>query len=499
MSFGERDAPIGHSASGNSVEARLFDFVSRRYRVLAAAVLILAAFNLSYRLGLESVEEWDESLYATTAWEMLQSGDLIGTTFDGELDYYNSKPPLNVWLIAASFALFGVNLVALRIVSAASAWLTVLVLQLWTRRVFGPTVSLLASVVLATSFAFIHLHAGRSGNPDALMTLLIVLTVVTSWASQQRPWRLAWLGPLLAGVFLLKGMAVLMPLLIVVIVEALARPSQGRWLPRLTAAALAAAPVAAWAAARWQVDGWLFFNRIVLQDFVALTSTAVEDRAGGTLYYLEALVRYQPGWVLAAIGAALLAPHSWGRITSWVGVMLRQRQPLAVLFGAWGIATLGVPTLIQTKLFWYLNPFYPLFAVVVGLLIANVIFNGHRSPGHLRRVAMAVALALVAVIGSETRTLWRLHMVTNLHSSVQGLLLSKREGFRGTRVCRDRLHRGEAFVVKAMMNTTFHVISGRGQGAGGREGDLYVFSREIRDPRLRPVGQADGHFIYEAR
>jgi hypothetical protein len=30
--------------------------------------------------------------------------------------------------------------------------------------------------------------------------------------------------------------------------------------------------------------------------------------------------------------------------------MLQQRQPLAILFGAWAIATLGVPTVVQTKL-----------------------------------------------------------------------------------------------------------------------------------------------------
>src|SRR5688572_33177545 len=82
MSWGKRDTPIGHTGSSSaSGEARLFDFASRRYSLLASAVLLLAAFNLTYRLGLESVEEWDESLYATTAWEMLQSGDLIGTTF----------------------------------------------------------------------------------------------------------------------------------------------------------------------------------------------------------------------------------------------------------------------------------------------------------------------------------------------------------------------------------------------------------------------------------
>ena len=479
MSWGKRDTPIGHPASASvSNEARLFDFVSRRYRLLASTVLLLAAFNLTYRLGLESVEEWDESLYATTAWEMLQSGELIGTTFGGELDYYNSKPPLNVWLIAAMFATFGVNLVSLRIVSATSAWLTVLVLQVWTRRIFGPTVSLLSSLVLATSFGYLHLHSGRSGNPDALLTLLILLTVVALWASQQRPWHLAWLGPLLAGAFLLKGMAVLMPLLVVVLVESLARQSQGRWLPRATAAMLFVAPVAAWAAARWQVDGWQFFNRIVFQDFVALASTAVEERTGGPLYYLDVLQRYQPGWLLAAIGAALLARQSWGRTAHAIGVRLQQRQPLAVLLGAWTAATLGVPTLVQTKVFWYLNPFYPVFAVVVGLLIANVTFNSHHSRGHFRRAILAGALALAAVIAAETRSLWRLHVVTNLQTSVQGALIAKRHDFRGARVCRDRLHRGEAFVVTAMMNSTFHVMTGAGRGGPAQvRRPLRVFTR----------------------
>jgi 4-amino-4-deoxy-L-arabinose transferase-like glycosyltransferase len=499
MSLGGVDTPYGHPQSGKvSAEARLFDFVARHCRTLAIAILTLAAFNLTYRLGLESVEEWDESLYATTAWEMLRSGNLIGTTFDGKLDYYNSKPPLNVWLIGASFALFGVNLVALRVVSVVSAWLTVLVLQLWTRRVFGPTVSLLASLILATSFGFVHLHAGRSGTPDALMTLLIVLTVVALWASQSQPWRLAWLGPLLAGVFMLKGMAVLMPLLIVVIVEALARPSKGRWLPRATAALLAVAPVTVWAVGRWQVDRWEFFDRIVFQNFVALVSTAVEDRTGGHFYYLGVLQRYQTGWLLTAIGAALLARHSWRHNARRIGVMLLERQFLAVLIGAWAVATLGVPTLVQTKLIWYLNPFYPLFAVVVGLLVANVLVRSDRGHGHSRRMVLAGALVLAAVVGSEVRALWRLHKVTNLHTSVQGVLLSKRARYYGTRVYRERPQRGEAFVVRAMLRGTFHLTSGVDNDDSPVPGDLVILEREVRNHRLRQIGSADGHFIYEA-
>lgn len=56
-------------------------FCSRHYAALAFAVLGLAAFNLTFRLGSEVVTEWDESLYAITAAEIVRSGNWIATTF----------------------------------------------------------------------------------------------------------------------------------------------------------------------------------------------------------------------------------------------------------------------------------------------------------------------------------------------------------------------------------------------------------------------------------
>src|SRR5262249_10886795 len=148
------------------------------YVALFCAVLAVAAFNLLFRLGSEFVTEWDESLYAISSSEMLRSGNWIGTTFLGSLDYYNTKPPLNIWMLAIVFKTLGTNLIALRLVSAVSAILTVGVLMAWVRRAIGGGVSLMAGLVLATSFAFIHVHSGRSANTDALFTLLVLLTVI---------------------------------------------------------------------------------------------------------------------------------------------------------------------------------------------------------------------------------------------------------------------------------------------------------------------------------
>src|SRR5215510_3895201 len=114
------------------------------------------------------VQVWDESLFATTAGEMVESGDWIGTTFLGSLDYYNSKPPLQVWLVALSFKEFGMGAASLRLPAVVAAWVTVAVLVWWVRRAFGHSMSAVAGVVLATCYGFLYVHSGRSGNSDAL-------------------------------------------------------------------------------------------------------------------------------------------------------------------------------------------------------------------------------------------------------------------------------------------------------------------------------------------
>src|SRR6185436_9664901 len=87
------------------------------------------------------------------------------------------------------------------------------------RRAFSPGIALVAGAVLATNFGFIFVHAGRSANPDAVLALLMLLTVATLWAAHDTPSRLIWLGPLVAGIFLLKGMAALLAIAIVTTVE----------------------------------------------------------------------------------------------------------------------------------------------------------------------------------------------------------------------------------------------------------------------------------------
>jgi 4-amino-4-deoxy-L-arabinose transferase-like glycosyltransferase len=482
----------------------------RHYRACACAVLCLAAFNVSFRLTQENVAEWDESLYAVSAIEMLRSNDWVGTTSFGVLDYSNSKPPLNVWLIALSFKALGTNLLSLRLVAAASAWLTVLAVLLWARRTFGASVALCSALVLSTSFGFLHVHSGRSGNPDALMTLLMLLTVVVEWAADRRPLVLAWLGPLLAGVFLLKGMAVLMPLAFVIAVEAW-RARRGHpvpWMSLVLAAVLFALPVASWTVARWRVDEWRFLRLLVTQDLVALSAHALDGHRGSPLYYLDVLQRHHYDWLLAAaVAIALWRP--WSRRvptseqSSWDCLFRRMRfwqsgSTTAVVLGFWVLIVLGVPAMMQTKLQWYLNPFYPVFALGVGWLVAG----GLCRPGLLNARARLILLAVVGVAAgvAEARLLWHSVYQRALAGSAQELVMMSADEVRGRVVYRNAWTRGEVFAVRGIAQAeTATAPSVDAFLASGAAGSVLLADAALADPRLVPVRSVGAHALYRRR
>jgi 4-amino-4-deoxy-L-arabinose transferase-like glycosyltransferase len=57
---------------------------------------------------------FDEALYANNALEMSHTNNFFVLTLDYKPDLYNTKPPLAIWLMAASIKLFGANEWAIR-------------------------------------------------------------------------------------------------------------------------------------------------------------------------------------------------------------------------------------------------------------------------------------------------------------------------------------------------------------------------------------------------
>jgi 4-amino-4-deoxy-L-arabinose transferase-like glycosyltransferase len=155
-----------------------------------------------------------DSVQAQIARTMLQSGDWVTARLNGIA--YLEKAPMNYWMIAASFAVFGVHDWAARLPLALAVvtlcWVT-LRFGSWA---FGPEVGFNAGLVLSTSIGLFLFT--RILIPDSTLTLTITLAM---WCfllaldpNERKPRKWATLMAVCIGAgFLLKGLiAVVFPI-----------------------------------------------------------------------------------------------------------------------------------------------------------------------------------------------------------------------------------------------------------------------------------------------
>ncbi|KIH83962.1 lipid IV(A) 4-amino-4-deoxy-L-arabinosyltransferase [Pseudomonas batumici] len=182
--------------------------------------VLLLGFAVFYLLPLMSHGLWipDEPRYAQISQEMLLSGNWTSPHFMG-LRYFE-KPIAGYWMIAIGQAIFGDNLFGVRVASAFSTGLSVLLTYLIARRLWNDPRKSFASALLFMSFGLIAGQAGYA-NLDPQFTLWSNLSLFAFWFavdSTERRHRLyAWAGLGLAcGMgFLTKGfLALLLPVLI---------------------------------------------------------------------------------------------------------------------------------------------------------------------------------------------------------------------------------------------------------------------------------------------
>ena len=104
----------------------------KRQTMSACAALVvifsITCFYLFFRLDAPKVVDYDEARHGINAYEMIQNDDYLVHTYEGELDYWNLKPPFSYWVVALGYRLFGYNRLGLRFFSALCGVLTLLAL-----------------------------------------------------------------------------------------------------------------------------------------------------------------------------------------------------------------------------------------------------------------------------------------------------------------------------------------------------------------------------------
>jgi 4-amino-4-deoxy-L-arabinose transferase-like glycosyltransferase len=357
-------------------------FASRAFDNLVwveALVIVLCVFNVSYKIQTSKIGEYDEARYGVSAFEMLVTNNVWINTYASERDFANLKPPLGLWVISTSYRIVGITPLGLRLPSMMAAILCVWLTIRLGRRYGGPPAGILAGAILATTFPFILRHGARTGNFDALFTLLITLALWLTLACNRHQAQVlsGLIGLVLALGFLVKSWAV-GPFVLAALLSIL-------WMQRRPVAFVNIAwvsltfmvPLLCWALARWLVDGPEFLQRMLTYDLLQRASDTIEAASAQPFYYVSFLGdRFAPWAAILVLGSILLLVKSIGTDRPSIGCP--GEKPYILLLAWWSLLPLALLSLTRSRYHWYINPILPALALATAFVIMQLFRVTHK-------------------------------------------------------------------------------------------------------------------------
>jgi 4-amino-4-deoxy-L-arabinose transferase-like glycosyltransferase len=261
-------------------------------------------------LGGPSLWDIDEGKNANCAVEMMEAGDWIVPTFNGQLRV--DKPALLYWLQILSYRCFGINEFAARFPSALAALGTVLLTYELGRSMFRRTTGLLAGVVVGTTPMLGS--AARFANPDSLLNFCSLLTLTIFWlgVAQRRWWWFILLGSATGFAVLAKGpVGVIMPTAVVTAFVLWQRQWRiawdPRWLLNFAAFALTALPWYIWVGIETKGE---FLVGFLWKHNIERGTTVLESHTGFPGFYLVVLILGTMPWSIFLVPACWFAAWS---------------------------------------------------------------------------------------------------------------------------------------------------------------------------------------------
>jgi 4-amino-4-deoxy-L-arabinose transferase-like glycosyltransferase len=322
--------PLTKGGARDTAEAMQPSSPRQRALLFAALVALLAVALPALTVNLEGrvMQSWDEALYAAKARNALANDAwLYAVNGDGSFAADFAKPPLVVWLIGASWSLFGVSMASLRLPFALTTLLLAVVMLLWGRRLrpgerddagLGLTWALCLCVG-GSAFSW-----GRTANTDMLLTAFSMMALFAYGRAvdeERLGPSLRWAaasGLLLGLAFLTKQVAVAVAMLPLAILELWRWPRENLARPPLRGAA-ALIPfflvAGGWFWLCWQeVDDLVWRNMI---------ERNVSDRVSA----FEGLAHFN--WLNRSADAAakMLYPWSWPLgVAGLVGLLVEKAR-----------------------------------------------------------------------------------------------------------------------------------------------------------------------------
>ncbi|MDL2233027.1 glycosyltransferase family 39 protein [Ruminococcaceae bacterium OttesenSCG-928-L11] len=372
---------------------------------LFGVILLFSFWNVFRGLSIAPLFDWDESRHGVSAWEMLQSGDYLVQTYQGEVDYWNLKPPLSFWPMALGYRLFGVNALGLRFFSALSLPLCCAGAMLLIRRHSGKAAALCTGFLFAlTGVQFNHLFL--HGDADAVLFLFYFFALLFFYLSYaEKSVFLIGTGIFTACAFLAKAAHAGVLIVVLLLSMLILRREKSFSIIEfgLFFALPMVSPILLWCYFRWKYDGFSFLQQMLFTDIISRTTSELESNARGGTYYLKEFSR--------ALGPLLFVLFICILVACLLILFLNKKsikkmdKVFICVYSLMAIVPIALYSLAVTKLSWYVWPAFIGFIMLTGWLIGfllrlHVQANSSKNQGTLEQgVLVIMGLAILLAIG----------------------------------------------------------------------------------------------------
>lgn len=373
------EVPPQPDLAAPAAAAGLYRSRTLRWSLLAGFILLTL-----YALGWRTLVPPDEGRYAEIAREMFATGDWITTRLNG-IKYFE-KPPLQAWMNALTFTVFGLGDWQARLWTGLCGIIGVLMTAWAGRLVFGARAGWYSGLVLASSLFWLvsgqinSLDMSLSGMTTICLTSLLIAQRDDASARARRNWMLAcWAGMALA--VLAKGLiGVVLPGAVLVLYTLVSR--DWRIWTRLHAGKgllLFFAIATPWfiAVALRNPEQPRFF--FIYEHFERFLNTS-HQRKGAWYYFLVLLLPGFLPWI------AVLPQSLAAGIRRQAGSF----QPRCLLV-TWAVFILVFFSYSSSKLPGYIVPVFPALAMLAALYLEAAPRRQH-----------LLSASLLAVLGAAT-------------------------------------------------------------------------------------------------
>lgn len=362
-----------------------------KYALGFIAVFIIIALPIFAHLDDYPIQIWDESRLAVNAFEMLHAKNYMVTTYLDKPDMWNTKPPLLIWLHVLFLKMFGVNELAIRLPSAIAAVLTCFMLyRIFAKKFNNIWLGILTCFVLITADGYVDIHAVRTGDYDALLTLFTTgyLLMFFFFFHEQKNKYLYWAFILLALAALTKGIAafIFLPgVALYALFDKNVRTTLKNHHFYLALLIFAGIVMDYYLLREYYNAGYV--DAVIQNEISGRYNEVIESHDGGPLFYLEQLSNTQfKYWFLFLPLGMILG--------------LLSKEAIIRKFTLFAIITTTVHFLVLTwggtKLMWYTIPELPIFAAIVAIFIYNAfvsLTSAYTLPVKIGIAAIAILFA----------------------------------------------------------------------------------------------------------